>query len=110
MRRGSLEQTLPDIRLAQQQLDILLGPVARREGLQEHHDFLKVHLDQLVGPFHQEGGADVEVEFREAVFFRHVCVPHSDGVSDADLPHEETVHPPEGELYELDVFLFKVLC
>lgn len=65
--RRALEQALPYIRLAEEQLDVLLGPVARREGLQEHHDLLEVHLEELVGPLDQEGGADVEVELGEAV-------------------------------------------
>ena len=69
VRRRSLEQALPDVGLAQQQLNVLLGPVARRQRLQEHHDLLEVHLYELVGPFHEEGGADVEVEFGEALFF-----------------------------------------
>lgn len=69
MRRGPLEQALPDVGLAEQELNVLLCPFAGRQGLQKHHDLLKVHLDELVGPFDEEGSADVEVEFREALFF-----------------------------------------
>jgi len=67
MRRRALEEALPYIGLAEQQLNVLLGPVARRQGLQEHHDLLEVHLEELVGPFDQERGADIEVKLREAV-------------------------------------------
>ena len=35
-----VEQALPDEGLAEQQLDILLRPIARRQGLEEHHGFL----------------------------------------------------------------------
>ena len=69
MRLGPLEQTLPNKRLTEQQLDILLRPVLRRQGLQEHHDFLEVHALQLFAPFDEEGGADVEVEVAEALVF-----------------------------------------
>lgn len=62
MRLAVLEQTLPDESLAQQQLDVLLRPTLSRKGLQKHHDFLEIHLAELVGPFHQESGADVQVE------------------------------------------------
>lgn len=47
-----LEQALPDESLAQQELDVLLRPTLSRKGLQEHHDFLEVHLAELVGPFY----------------------------------------------------------
>ena len=57
-----LEQALPDERLAQQELDVLLRPTLSWERLQEHHDFLEVHLAKLVGPLDEEGGADVQVE------------------------------------------------
>lgn len=64
-----LEQTLPNKRLAEQQLDILLRPLFSGKGLQEHHDLLEIHALQLVAPFHEEGGADVEVEGGEALVF-----------------------------------------
>jgi len=52
MRLTVLEQALPDKRLAQQELDVLLRPALSRKRLQEHHDFLEVHLAEFVGPFH----------------------------------------------------------
>lgn len=69
MRRRAFEQTLPDVRLAEEQLNVLFRPFAGGERLQEHHDLLKIHLDELVGPFHQEGSTNVEMKFREAIFF-----------------------------------------
>lgn len=69
MRRGPLEETLPDESFTKEQLNVLFRPAFRGETLEEHHDFLKVHLDEFVGPLHQEGGADVEMEFGEALFF-----------------------------------------
>ena len=69
MRGRPLKQTLPDIRLAQQQLNILLRPLARRQRLEKHHNLLKVHLDQFIGPLDQERRAHVQVEFGEALFF-----------------------------------------
>jgi hypothetical protein len=62
MRTAPSEQTLPNEGLAKQQLDILLRPVTCRQRLQKHHDFLEVHFDELVGPFDEKGGANVEVE------------------------------------------------
>jgi hypothetical protein len=38
---------------------------------------------------------------REAA--HEVGIPHPDGVVNADLTHEQAVHPSEGELHELDV-------
>lgn len=52
MRLTVLEQALPDESLAQQELDVLLRPTLSRKGLQEHHNFLEVHLAELVGPFY----------------------------------------------------------
>ena len=69
MRRRASKQTLPDVRLGKEHLDVLLAPVLGGQALQEHHDFLEIHLNELIGPFHEEGGADVEVEFRESLFF-----------------------------------------
>lgn len=62
MRLGAAEKTLPYESFAQQKFDVFLSPVPRGEGLQEHHNFLEVHLQQLVGPLDQECCADVEVE------------------------------------------------
>ena len=59
MRLAAFEETLPDERLAQQQLHILLGPVLGWQRLKEHHDFLEVHALELLGPFDEEGGAYV---------------------------------------------------
>ena len=42
MRRRPLEQTLPDISLAQQQLNVLLGPLARGQRLEKHHNLLEI--------------------------------------------------------------------
>ena len=39
-----LEETLPNECLAEEQLNILLGPLLCGERLQEHHDLLEVHL------------------------------------------------------------------
>lgn len=62
MRLAPFKKTLPNKRLAQQQLDILLRPVPRRQRLQEHHDLLEVHALEFLGPLHKKRGADVEVE------------------------------------------------
>jgi len=69
MRCTPPEKTLPNKRFTQQQLNILLRPVTSRQRLQEHHDFLEIHFDELVGPLDKEGGADVEVEIGEAAVF-----------------------------------------
>lgn len=64
----ALEEALPDKGFAEEQLNVLLGPVLCGEALEEHHDLLKVHADELVGPLDEESSADVEVELREALF------------------------------------------
>lgn len=69
MRRRALVQALPDKGLAEQQLYVLFGPRLGRQALEEHHDFLKVHFCEFVGPLHEKGGADVEMEFGEALLF-----------------------------------------
>ena len=65
-----LKQALPNESFAQQEFNILFGPVFGWEGLQKHHDFLfsfsttflimpflsqraylEIHLHQLVRPF-----------------------------------------------------------
>jgi cAMP phosphodiesterase len=62
---GVSEETLPDEGFAEEKLNIFLIPAASRQSLQEHHDLLKVHLEQLIGPFDQESSADVEMEVGE---------------------------------------------
>ncbi len=69
MRLTPLKQTLPNKRLAEQELDILLRPVLRGEGLEEHHDLLEIHALQPLAPLDEEGGADVEAEVGEALVF-----------------------------------------
>jgi len=67
MRRGSLEKRLPYECFTEEKLDILLCPTPGWESLKEHHDFLKVHLQKLVGPFDKKGNADIQVELGEAL-------------------------------------------
>lgn len=40
--------------------------------------------------------------------FYKICVPHADGMLKGDLPHQQTVHPPERELNKFDMFRLKV--
>ena len=44
------EKTLPYERFTQEKFNVLLGPVSGRQRLQEHEDFLEVHLHQLFRP------------------------------------------------------------
>lgn len=37
-----------------------------------------------------------------------IRVPHSDGILDRNLAHEQTVHPAKAELYELDAFVLQM--
>ena len=69
MRATTLVQALPYERFAHQQLNVFFCPFPGGKGLEEHHYFLKVHFAELVGPFDEEGGADVEVERRKSIFF-----------------------------------------
>jgi hypothetical protein len=69
MRTAPSEQALPDERFTQQQLDVLLGPLPRRQRLQKHHYLLEIHLHDLLGPLDKECGADVEVEVGETAVF-----------------------------------------
>ena len=39
-----------------------------------------------------------------------IRVPHSDGILDRDLAHEQTIHPAKAELYKLDAFVLQVFC
>ena len=64
---GVAEETLPDEGFAEKKLDIFLVPAASRKSLQEHHNLLEVHLEQLIGPFDQESSADVEMEVGESL-------------------------------------------
>lgn len=86
--------------------------------------YLKVHLDQLIRPFDQECGTDVEMKSRKALLLGlnssacvqttknaiayHVRIPHANRVLDAHFPHEQAIHPSEAELHELYTFLFEV--
>jgi hypothetical protein len=64
------KEALPNPSLAQEHLDVFLGPLPGRQCLQEHHDFLEVHLQELFRPFHQECCANIKMKLREALFFR----------------------------------------
>ena len=70
MGTGPEEETLPYERLAEQELNVLSGPISGWQRLQEHQDFLKVHLDKLIGPLDEKSGANIQVELREALLFR----------------------------------------
>ena len=62
MRRGPFKQALPYKSLAEEKFDVLVRPLFRREGLEEHHDSLEIHLDQLIRPLDQESRTHVKVE------------------------------------------------
>lgn len=74
VRAASSKQALPDKSFGQQELDVLLCPIACRQALEEHHDLLEVHFDQLIRPLNQKGSADVEVEIGETAFFGLKCL------------------------------------
>lgn len=64
------EEALPDEGLAEKELDVFLIPTAGWQSLQEHHNLLEIHLEQLVRPFDQKGGADIEMEMGEPLVLR----------------------------------------
>lgn len=66
---GPLVEALPDEGLAKEQLNVLFRPVLGGQALQEHHDFLEIHLDELVGPLDKQRGADVEMKLGKALLF-----------------------------------------
>ncbi|KAL3952957.1 hypothetical protein ACCO45_012900 [Purpureocillium lilacinum] len=116
VRGRALVKALPDEgSLAEEQLNVLFRPGLGGQALQEHHDLLKVHLDELVGPLDEQGGAHVEVELGEALLLglgeggKIDGVPHADGVLDADLSHQQAVHPAEAKLDKLHALLLQVL-
>lgn len=39
----------------------------------------------------------------------HIRVPHPDRAVNADFPHEEAIHPTEGELHKLDSLILEML-
>jgi hypothetical protein len=48
MSRAPSKKALPDKSFTKQQFNVFFGPVPRRQCLQEHHCFLKVHFDKLI--------------------------------------------------------------
>lgn len=126
MRATALEQTLPNEGLAQEQFNVFFGPLPRGERLKKHHNLLEVHLPQLVAPFDKKSGTNVEMEGGEAIFFclyrvsirarkddsstYQISVPHPDSVFHRNFSHEETVHPAEAELDELDTLVLQMCC
>jgi hypothetical protein len=64
---GVSEETLPDEGFAEEKLNVFLIPAASRQSLQEHHDLLEVHLQQLIGPFDQESSTDIKMEMGESL-------------------------------------------
>ncbi len=69
MSAAALEQTLPDECFAQEEFNVLFCPLLRRQGLQKHHNLLKIHFAQLIRPFDEESCTNIEMEGREPVFF-----------------------------------------
>ena len=69
MRRRAFEETLPDERLTQEQLDVLFCPSLGGKALKKHHDLLKVHVEELIGPLHEKGRTYVQMELGEALLF-----------------------------------------
>ena len=65
----STEETLPDIGLAEQEFNVLFGPISCRQCLQEHQDFLEIHLDKLIRPLDEKSSANVQMELGKALLF-----------------------------------------
>ena len=64
---GAPEQALPYERFTKEQLYVFLGPLSRRQCLEEHHRLLKVHLKQLICPLDKKSCADIEMKVRESL-------------------------------------------
>lgn len=69
MRSRPLEKALPDEGFTQEQLDILFCPAFGGKALEEHHDLLEIHVEELIGPFHKKGRTHVQMEFGETLLF-----------------------------------------
>ena len=91
---------------------------------------LEIHFAQFLAPLDEECGAHIKMELRESICPFRLClslvgsqynlqipaaenthkisIPHSNGIFDADFPHEKTIHPPKSKLHELDAFRLQV--
>lgn len=69
MRSRTLEKTLPDECFTQEQLNILFCPALGGKTLKKHHNLLKIHVEELIGPLHKKGRTHVQMEFGEALLF-----------------------------------------
>ena len=69
MRRRAFEETLPNEGLTQEQLDVFFCPSLGGKTLKKHHNLLKIHVEELVGPFHKKGRTYVQMELGEALLF-----------------------------------------
>ena len=49
------------------------------------------------------------IEIPEPSWAYQIGIPHPDGTLDTDLSHQETIHPPKGELHIFDA-LFIHMC
>ena len=54
-----LEQALPYEGLTKEKLDILFCPISSGQGLEKHHDLLKVHFDQFGRPLDEKCSANI---------------------------------------------------
>ena len=70
--------------------------------------YLKVHLDKLIRPFDKECSADIQMEIRKPLFFREISIPHPNRILNRDLPHQQTIHPPEAKLHEFHTLSFQM--
>ena len=53
-------------------------------------------------------GSQYNLQIPAAENTHKISIPHSNGIFDADFPHEKTIHPPKSKLHELDAFRLQV--
>lgn len=104
------EHRLQPVGFGEQHRDVVVCPVEGGQVLQEHHQALEVPLAlQLAREAQQEGDGDVEVEMREAILFGEIGVPQADDAAQGQFPHQQVVHPAEGELQVLHLVAGQVV-
>lgn len=104
------EHRLQPVSFGQEHRDVVIGPMERRQVLQEHHQALEVSFAfKLAREAKEEGDGDVKMEVGEAVFLGQVGVPKADDATERQFAHQEVVHPAEGELQVLHLVAGQVI-
>jgi hypothetical protein len=91
MRITALEQSRQHISLTEQDLDLNVGPIGRRDFLHESKQFVKVHFAEFATELAHECRAHIDVKVFESIRLAQIGIPQTKNALEMEFTYQQAV-------------------